>query len=244
MDPLEAHLRHQIARSSGFFWHRIRWRAVSEYLPRGRPFTLVDVGAGAGLLGGYLRKDFPNATYRFVERIPTLQRHLEAVYGREANAQGDPSFDDADVVTLLDVLEHQEDDRAFLADLAVRMRPGARLLMTVPALRSLWSMWDVALGHQRRYRRTDLVWCFKGAGMVVDEISYLFPELIPAGWARRLLRPARPGAARADSEAEETEFPGLPRALNGLLYAVGLGSVRLRRWWPVGASLLAAARRT
>jgi SAM-dependent methyltransferase len=243
MDPLEAHLRHQIARSSSFFWHRIRWQAVSEFLPREKPFTLVDVGAGAGLLGVYLRRDFPRATYRFVERIPSLQNHLERTYGREANAQSDASFDDADVITLLDVLEHQEDDQAFLIELVERMRPGARLLLTVPALPSLWSNWDVVLGHRRRYRRPQLARCINGAGATADEISYLFPELILAGWVRRFLRPARPDTGRTDAESEDAAFPELPPTLNSLLFAIGSGSLRLRRWWPVGASLFAAARR-
>jgi len=68
-EALEAHLRRQIEHSSRFFWHRLRWRVVRSYLPEGRSFELVDVGAGAGLVGAYLARDRPLGTYRFVEPI-------------------------------------------------------------------------------------------------------------------------------------------------------------------------------
>ena len=46
---------------------------------------------------------------------------------------------------------HQEDDKAFVSDIVAHMRPGALLLLSVPALPWLWSKWDSALGHHRRY---------------------------------------------------------------------------------------------
>src|SRR4051794_24547178 len=63
---LEHHLQHQLEHAQAFFWHRLRWRVVAEYLPRDRPLVLVDVGAGTGLLGEFLERARPNVTYRFV----------------------------------------------------------------------------------------------------------------------------------------------------------------------------------
>ena len=62
---LEAHLLHQIDRSGRFFWHRLRWMAVLGHLPQHGPFTVVDIGAGAGLLAEYLARDRPEAKYKF-----------------------------------------------------------------------------------------------------------------------------------------------------------------------------------
>ena len=72
-EALEAHLRRQIEHSARFFWHRVRWSAVSIYLPKNKPFELLDIGAGAGVLGTFLAKDRPQATYHFVEPIETLR---------------------------------------------------------------------------------------------------------------------------------------------------------------------------
>jgi hypothetical protein len=233
VDALEAHLLRQIEHSTDFFWHRLRWRAVAEHLPASGAFTLVDVGAGIGLLGEWLARDRPEAAYRFVEPISALEARLEARHGAGANARWEDAHRDAGHLALLDVLEHQPDDHAFLGDLVDRMRPGARLILTVPALMALWSQWDEALGHHRRYDRIGLARVVGALPVEIEELSYLFPELLPAAFVRR----------RARAGASGAEFPDLPPALNEALYRVGVVSLRARRLWPAGTSLLAVLRR-
>lgn len=241
MDPLEAQLRHQIERSQHFFWHRLRWQFVAGRLPVREPIHLLDVGAGAGLIGEYLATYRPKVTYRFIEPIDSLRHHLKSRFGTEADARDLPSYEQIDVVTLLDVLEHQRDDRGFVTDLVERMRPGARLVLTVPALQGLWSAWDADLGHHRRYTKSSLRKTLSGCPGWIEEISYLFPELVPAALLRRLRRPAR----RAGSlSAEEFQFPQVPGWVNALLYAVGSVTLSSRRIWPFGTSLAAVVRRT
>ncbi len=238
MDPLEAHLQRQIEHSRDFFWHRIRWKAVSGQL-RERRFELTDVGAGIGLVGEYLARQHPESTYHFVEPLPSLVAELESRFGPQANANQAKSYAGSRYVTLLDVLEHIEDDRAFLGDLVAKMEPGATLILTVPALQRLWSPWDVALGHFRRYDKASIVRVFAGLPVELREVSYLFPEMLPAAVARRRLRPAGAGAQAAQS----AEFPDLSPTVNRLLYAVGSATLRLRRLWPTGTSVLAIADR-
>jgi hypothetical protein len=240
MDPLERQLRRQVERSREFFWHRLRWKAVSEYLPTHRRFELLDIGAGAGLIGDYLRRSRPQARYRFIEPLQSLERQLQVRFGHQANAKTLASYQGIHFVTLLDVLEHQDDDRAFLSDLVDRMEPGATLLVTVPALMGLWSGWDVALGHRRRYDRAGLARRFAGLPVKTRELSYLFPELIPAGWVRKLTRPAARAATMA---GDDVLFPDLPAPVNNVLFGLGSVSLALRRIWPTGASLFVVARR-
>lgn len=59
--------------------------------------------------------------------------------------------DETALYMLLDVLEHIEDDRAFLKDVVANCRPGAHILITVPAHQALWSLHDDTVGHHRRY---------------------------------------------------------------------------------------------
>ena len=237
MEPLEAQLLRQTSAVRPTFWHRLRSELVTTLLP-GEPHELVDVGAGAGLLGDHLAAARPDVGYRFVEAIPSLERELEGRFGGAANAGARSTYSGARVVTLLDVLEHQGDDRAFLADLARKMDRGTALVLTVPALRSLWSGWDVALGHHRRYDWRSLLRVLRAAPFALREVSYLFPELVPAGFLRVLSRPAV-----ATALTDDAAFPRLPGVLDAALYAAGSLSVRLRGWWPVGTSLLAVAER-
>jgi hypothetical protein len=233
MEPLEAQLLRQTERSRDFFWHRLRWDVVRDYLPEDRPFDLIDVGAGAGLLGRFLERDRPLGTYRFIEPILSLNRFLEGAYGKDRNAKSLEVFEGIEYVTLLDVLEHQRNDRGFLRALVDRMEAGSRLFVTVPAFAWLWSGWDVALGHYRRYDRRTLAERWRGLPVRVIELNYLFPELIPAAMLRRLRR----GVVR---HASETAFPDPPRALNEALYQLGRVTLRFRSWWPGGTSVFAA----
>jgi len=236
-EALEAHLRRQIEHSRQFFWHRLRWQTVRRYLPPNLSFDLVDVGAGAGLLGYYLERDRPLATYRFIEPIDTLRTSLRGRYGKDADIGGKLDFGAARFVTLLDVLEHQEDDQAFLKDTVEKMQPKSTLLVTVPALQKLWSHWDDALGHFRRYDKSMLLKCTEELPLAVREIDYLFPEMVPLAMFR-----ARDGASgRGGSKTDDAEFPDLPAIVNDLLYGLGSVSMAFRRHWKTGTSLFMAA---
>jgi hypothetical protein len=142
-------------------------------------------------------------------------------------------------VMLMDVLEHQPDDGAFLTELVSKMEPGATLILSVPASRRLWSDWDVALGHHRRYDRTGLRRLFETVPVSVREVSYLFPELVPAAWVRKWRRRSAP----AQAPAEEAQFPHLPTAINEALYGLARATLRLRPRWLAGTSLFAVVSR-
>jgi methyltransferase family protein len=235
MEGLERHLAHQLEHAHNFFWHRLRWAAVSAYLPAGS-FELVDVGAGIGLIGEFLRARNPGATYRFVEPMSFLEDELERRYGRDANVRHCDRYTGASVVTLLDVLEHQEDDRAFMRELAGKLDEGTTVVVTVPADQRLWSQWDVALGHHRRYDRQSFRWAVADAPLEVGELDYLFPELVAPALVRKVTR-------RSAEASPEAEFPELSPRLNELLYRIGSLSLRGRRVWPLGTSLLAVLKK-
>ena len=146
----------------------------------------------------------------------------------------------ATVVTLLDVLEHLDDDAAALREMIRLVRPGGLVLITVPALRWLWSDWDVALHHRRRYHRADLLRLVGQPGVEVLHCGYintvaLLPILLIRCWRRWF--PPRPGAVRA-----EDRIPWGP--VNSLLYGSFVWPA-CRRWFPapVGVSLLAVLRK-
>jgi hypothetical protein len=235
---LETHLAGQHEGGRALFWHRLRWRALSKHLPRGGDFTLLDIGAGAGLLGEYLAAEFPRARYRFIEPLESLRQVLRQRHGEAADQAGQERYAGMGYVALLDVLEHQERDVEFLSELAGRMDSGATLLLTVPALPLLWSAWDEGLGHFRRYTRESL-------GAVLEqvpqfeqqELTYLFPEMIPLALYRKLRAP--PGT----TVDLGLEMPRLPVVLNEALYAAGRVSLALHRFALAGTSLLVVARR-
>lgn len=235
--PLSLHLQKQIHGAKSFFWHRLRWRLIDEYLPSSGTFRLLDVGAGAGVVGEFLGDAYPAAHYHFVEPLEEMRSHLKSRFGPSRDLQGRDRYD-VDVVTVLDVMEHVHDDRAFLAELVSKVPARTRILVTVPAMPSLWSGWDVALGHHRRYTRQRIEGVLAGMPLRILETSFIFPELVlPAYWRR--LTWSRSGGQAAD----EADFPDLPEWVNELLYRIGSRSLRLRSSWPFGTSLFMAVER-
>ena len=82
-----------------------------------------------------------------------------------------------DMVIMLDVLEHIEDDKAFLAhDVVPRLKPESNIVISVPAHPSLFTSHDEFLGHHRRYTRRQLL-SVSRAFFRINEHGYLFTSL-------------------------------------------------------------------
>lgn len=100
-----------------------------------------------------------------------------------------PAFD---TVLYLDVLEHIADDAAELARAAERVVPGGRVVVLSPAHPWLFSAFDEAVGHVRRYTRRTLQ-AAAPAGWTCERLDYLDAAGLLASAANRaLLRRALP----------------------------------------------------
>jgi SAM-dependent methyltransferase len=141
-------------------------------------------------------------------------------------------------VTLLDVLEHIEDDRATLQAVNKLLLPDGRVLITVPAFPFLWGPHDEAHHHQRRYRAKGLRRSLQDAGFEVTTLSYCNSWLFPVVALVRILRRFFPGG---DAGAELS----LPPAPINTLLATLFASERhlLHAGLPFGVSLVVLARK-
>lgn len=85
-----------------------------------------------------------------------------------------------DMVLLMDVLEHVQDDRELLEDVLRKVKPGGYLLITVPAFPFLFSAHDRVRGHFRRYRRRQLHALLRGlqAERVLSFYFFAAPFLV------------------------------------------------------------------
>jgi SAM-dependent methyltransferase len=115
---------------------------------------------------------------------PVLTGHLPA---------GLPEFSQPfDLITVFDVIEHVKEDGSSLEQLRQLLKPGGRIVLTVPAFNFLWSRHDDENHHQRRYRRRDIEALARQCKLTLDYISYFNFWLFPPVAAVRLIRKVLP----------------------------------------------------
>lgn len=137
----------------------------SYWSRRIRPFVagdVLEVGAGIGSNTPFLD---PGGIRRWVCLEPDTElgaqlatnlkdtarvRSYETVFGRLQDLNSDWKFD---TILYIDVLEHIDDDRKELEDAASRLRAGGRIVVLSPAHQWLFTPFDAAIGHFRRYNR-------------------------------------------------------------------------------------------
>jgi SAM-dependent methyltransferase len=170
-------------------------RALGDYRPR----HILDVGAGSGFFSRVLLRDTPAQSAvcvdsGYAEDRSELYCDKRLVFRRTIPA------DDADLVLLMDVLEHVDDDVALLREVRSRVGPQARFIVSVPAFSWLWSRHDEFLGHRRRYTRTRLCGLLAAAGLRPLGGFYMFAAILPAVAAQRLWQRVRSSAAPPASD--------------------------------------------
>ncbi|HSF13788.1 MAG TPA: class I SAM-dependent methyltransferase [Erythrobacter sp.] len=157
-------------------------------------------------------------------------------YGRLPDAIGFDN-DRFDLIAMLDVLEHIDDDIGSLTTLGDRLAHGGSLLLTVPAVPWLWSDHDVLHQHKRRYTRALLTQRLHEAGFDVAGIGYFNTLLFPLALVQRLLARILSGG--------ESDHAAPPEPLNAILTAIFSFEAKLlgRVPFPIGLSLFAVARK-
>jgi 2-polyprenyl-3-methyl-5-hydroxy-6-metoxy-1,4-benzoquinol methylase len=170
---------------SSHWYYRSKASAMTRFLGTSQRSRLLDVGAGSGFFSRHLL-DHTEAHEAWC---------VDVSYGRESDAihNGKPihfrqSVDqvNADLVLLMDVLEHVDDDVGLLASYVGRVPSGARFLISVPAFQSLWSEHDLFLEHKRRYRLTQIESVAQRAGLTVCRGAYYFGAIFPIAAATRI----------------------------------------------------------
>jgi ubiquinone/menaquinone biosynthesis C-methylase UbiE len=201
---------------------------------------LLDCGAGTG---------------RFAQEIATacrvlvLDDHEESLQRLrskfpedrvlQVSATGIPlESETVDAITALDVLEHIEGDHVAVKEMGRVLKRGGVLVATVPASMALWSDWDEALHHFRRYNRDQFLALFPADEWEIVYVNYTNVLVYPLVWSVRKLRHR---LKRRSAVRSEDRVP--PRWLNVLLTRafVSLGTWRIP--FPFGVSLILVARR-
>ena len=149
-------------------------------------------------------------------------------------------------VGLFDVIEHIEDDLAFLKSIRSLIKKGGRLYVTVPSYPFLWSGEDVLAEHFRRYTLGGISNVLKSAGFEVEFSSYIF-RFIPIPIFLLRVLPYKLGLSKVERNTKKTSRDhgvkgGLMANIIRAILQPEIDNLNQKKAMPFGGSCLIVAK--
>lgn len=185
------------AHDTTHWWYRARRDILADYLTRWgdlpKDARILEIGCGTGhnlpMLAQFGEIDA-------IEIDETARAKASERLGKPVGTAPLPELvgvapGSYDLVAVLDVIEHVEDDVAALKAIATALKPGGKILITVPAHQWMWSAHDVVNHHKRRYSKAGFEALLEKTGLKGRKLGYfnslLFPVAVAARFAGKLM---------------------------------------------------------
>ena len=202
------------AHDSTHWWYRARRDILRDYLARFGELPadarILEIGCGTGHNLPMLREF---GEVEAIEIDPEARTIASERLGRQVGDAPLPVLPGVDrgafdLIAVLDVVEHIEDDVGALTAMAACLKPGGKVLITVPAHPWMWSAHDVVNHHHRRYTKASLRQAIAAAGLKPEKLGYFNSLLFPLAAAARL-------AGKLTGREDSDDSPP-PRPVNAL----------------------------
>lgn len=203
---------------STHWWYRARRDILSDYLTREARLPeqarILEIGCGTGHNLPMLAQF---GTVDAIEIDPAAREVASLRLGKAVGEAPLPALSGVptaayDLIAVLDVVEHIEDDVAALRAMRERLAPGGKILITVPAHQWMWSAHDVVNHHHRRYSKRTLAKAIADAGLKHNGLRYFNSLLFPAAVAARV-------AGKLTGKDDSDDSPP-PKPLNAAFEAI------------------------
>ena len=205
-------------------WYYVsKSQALMQAIGAREPKRILDVGAGTGFFARMVLRHTRAASALCIDS--GYSGDWDEIHaGKPIAFRRDGEVGDADLVLMMDVLEHVDDDVALLRRFSMRAAAGTRFIVSVPAFSFLWSPHDEFLEHRRRYTLNGTVRVITASGLTPVSGFYFFASVFPAVAAQRLGRRLwRTPAAPASDLREHS------RSVNRLLTWLGRAESSIAR---------------
>jgi SAM-dependent methyltransferase len=233
-----AHLQELVDLEDTYWWHVAKRDLVLQLLAKHAPAPGKLIEGGVGSARNLLA--FRDAGYDVsgFDLMPEAVLHarsrgVESVEQHDLVAAWPVKPNSVKAVVLLDVIEHVEFPTRVLSHAREALQTEGVVIVTVPAYQWLYSDWDEALGHYRRYTKRALRDQARQAGLKTVRITHWNSFTLPAAVAVRTAQKLVPANRPAD-------FPRVSPFANRMLTACA----DVERWWlkvapvPCGLSIV------
>ena len=172
-------------------WKKYFSRFISPYLGQ----STLEVGAGSGattkILCSVAHKDWlclepdANLLIQIEEMIKKVElpSYCRTMKGVVADLGKKSKFNS---IIYIDVLEHIEKDQEELTRASQQLTTGGRLIVLSPAYETLYSQFDHAIGHYRRYTKSSLS-ALTPQNCKISKLLYLDSVGVLLSFANRLM---------------------------------------------------------
>ncbi|NBC83454.1 MAG: hypothetical protein GVY19_08735 [Bacteroidetes bacterium] len=154
---------------------------------------IIDVGCGDAFFLHQLSKKMENSTLYGVD-IELTDAMIDQFSSGSTSIQLFKNLTDvppaeADIILLLDVIEHIEKDKSFLNELLASgyIGPNTKIIITVPAFKNLFVVRDKWLGHFRRYNLGMLKNLANDLNLKTVDLKYFFFTLFLARSVQKII---------------------------------------------------------
>ncbi|AIF47255.1 class I SAM-dependent methyltransferase [Dyella japonica] len=158
----------------------LRESCINDVTRTWTPGSFVEMGAGTGHMSKmFLDRGFDGASHDLGEDSRQMIRDNLAYAGDRISVPeslSELATEFFDNLLAFEVLEHIESDAEVLGEWMSYLKPGGRVLISVPAHARKYGRSDEIVGHVRRYERDELHRLLAGAGVErIQIINYGFP---------------------------------------------------------------------
>ena len=227
-----------------YWWHvgrkYIVAKILEQFLQNDQHYTILNIGCGTGgtvpvlsKFGRVINIDTSDEAISICRKLAVS--NLVITDGRVLPFQEES----CELAVALDVLEHIENDLDALKEWNRLLKPGGKLVLTVPAYQWLWSEHDESLHHYRRYTASSLHKLLNLAGYKVDKRSYAIFSTFPLIVGYRFMRSILPKKEKSSS------YVLLPSPINSLLISILKIEATILKYinMPFGTSVLIVAHK-
>lgn len=176
------------------FWFRSRNRLIlhflEKYFPQARNF--LEIGCGTGFVLSHIAQARSSMTLYgseiYIKGLEYARKRVQGAHFFQMDARNIPFEQEFELIGIFDCLEHIEEDAAALRQINKALCPGGGLIVTVPQHPWLWSSYDSAARHFRRYAFSALKALMEDAGFHVTYWTSFVTLLFPLVVISRLLK--------------------------------------------------------